>query len=137
MSRLSQVGAVTGCRARQMEDDGKQAEGDGARVKGDGAVEPEAGGDGVGRGGGDSIRSSSVCSSGHWMLRASGGTCCRRGSGGCTRGDGVGGGSAGGVGDARAEADGTRAEAGGAQAEEEGAAEPGAEGDDAQAEAMS
>ena len=53
------------------------------------------------------------------------------------RGDGVGGGRAGGVGDARAEADGTRAEAGGAQAEEEGAAEPGAEGDDAQAEAMS
>ena len=53
------------------------------------------------------------------------------------RGDGVGGGSAGGVGDARAEADGPRAEFGGTQAEDDGAAEPGAEGDDAQAEVMS
>ena len=78
-----------------------------------------------------------MCSSGHWMLRASGGTCCRRGSEGGMRGDGVGGGSAGGVGDARAEADGARAEADGAQAEDDGAAEPKAEGDGARAEAMS
>ena len=118
MSRSSQVGAVTGCSARQIEGDGARAEGEGdvARVEGDGAAEPEADGDGVGRGGGDSIRSSSVCSSGHWMLLASGGTCCRRGSGGGMRGDGVGGGSAGGVGDARAEADGAQAEGDGARA---------------------
>ena len=77
-----------------------------------------------------------MCSSGHWMLRASGGTCCRRGSEGGMRGDGVGGGSAGGVGDARAEADGARAEADGAQAEDDGAAEPESEGDGARADAM-
>ena len=65
-------------------------------------------------------------SSGHWMLLASGGTCCRIGTERGKCGDGVGG-----VGDAQAEADGARAEADGAQAEGDGAAGPEAEGNGA------